>query len=112
MPNRPRLLLGMLVLLASAGCAGFLGARGKNCPNGADLYVNNQSREAIEVVMTHQGNERVLGLAGMGTSTFRLPDGVGRDARFKARPARARPSPDPGFDSRWRGNVSFNVRCR
>ena len=89
MPHRPRHFFVLLVILASSGCATLFGARGKNCPNGAELEVHNRSREAVEIVMTHQGNERVRGLAGMGTSTFRLPDGVGREARFKARPARA-----------------------
>lgn len=113
MPHRPRHhLLLLLLLLASAGCATLFGARGKNCQDGADLHVYNRSREAVEVVMTHQGNERVLGLAGMGRSTFRLPDGVGREARFTSRPARARPSPDPNFDAQLRGNVSFSVQCR
>lgn len=111
-----RRLSGILVLsaatLTAASCATFFPARGKNCPNGADLIVNNRSGETVDVLLVAERNEIMLGTAPVGRSVLGLPAGTGRDARFKSRRARAQPTVRPPFGGvRAEGNVSFAVRC-
>lgn len=105
-------LLLSATTLAAASCATLLGTRGRNCPNGADLIVLNRSGETVDILLVQEHNEIVLGTAPSGRSVFGLPDGTGRDARFKSRRARTGTAIRRPFDEApATGSVSFTVQC-
>lgn len=113
---RLRRLSAVLMLsaatLAATSCATLFGTRGKHCPNGADLVVLNRSQVPVDVLLIQEHNEIVLGTAPIGRSVYGLPDGTGRDARFKSRRARTGPAVRRPLDEApTAGSVSFTVQC-
>jgi hypothetical protein len=82
-------LLGALLVIASAGCAGNQGPATNYVPGNAEveILVENQTATSLRILAMHGGGEMSLGRVGaLERTRVRIPAGAGNAVRLIARP--------------------------